>query len=154
MSIKVKMTMWKLSNSFPELTFSFGYTSAISKLFKNKGYIHDGKNGTYISGKVWDIHFIWVRDQGDTYNSLKTLFHEVGHYLCDKGFSYDIAVITPKGFEDLIPQAWINHYSLDVVVEEITVECFALWAMSLYKQTGKFHPDFVKFMRKMSKALR
>ena len=115
MKNKIKLIIWKLLNSFPELTICHGYKGSTEQHLLVTGFIHDFKNGCYMSA---------------------------------------IQGVTPKGFKEFIPQIWLDSYEPEDLPEEIVVECFALWGMSIYRERGKFHPLFVRFMRKMSKKLR
>ena len=89
----------------------------------------------------------WERDV------LKTLFHELGHHLIQLGWADEIKLSTPSNFQHLISSSWIETYPPEEQMEEILVESFALWALSLYKQGGGIHPEVKSLLKDIALAI-
>jgi hypothetical protein len=121
---------------------------------------HPLVEGGVVIGSARGMYFrearrCWVKTYGglSEIDVLKSLFHELGHHLVQLGWADEIKLSTPTHFQHLIPSSWIETYPVEEQMEEILVESFALWALSLYKEGGGIHPEVKSLLKDIALAI-
>jgi len=167
---KIESQIARLMKLFP---VNIKLVVGTSTHYKNRSYFNINTSNNYkprplsqnqdcsgcLGMYIFEDQFIWVGFPTDYNNDqllkecLQCLFHELGHYLYRTVYWDVMQYATPTEYYDMINPEWLELFLSDRQEEERVVEAFSLWGMSIHKETGKFHPEFIKFLEYVSKDM-